>query len=357
MNTSRYSNFVGQIRLEVSPNRPWFSRMPCTSPELATALAAAKRAAIEGSRPALHHAVGATSQGSTRSLPSWLGHREVRRSHEGGWRHYVVDGLVHGPDEPGLPEGRTGTPIQFPSVTTINSVLAKPFLGTWMKKTAVEAFSRHIKKDQKVLSELVKADAVRASSALLTWVTQAEEIAMQAPDVVRDEAAALGTTAHHAIDALISGSRTNTRGLPFQAKNVADGFLMWKEDNPDLNVERGETLVYSEKFRYAGELDSLARDSNGKLVVLDWKTSNSVQREYAMQLAAYAHAVTEITGEEVSAAWCVRFGKFKPSYEACKVADLDASFKQFTHALELWRTQMQADQSDAWSRVIKATGK
>ncbi len=38
---------------------------------------------------------------------------------------------------------------------------------------------------------------------------------------------------------------------------------------------------------------------DGRMVALDWKTSNGIYPEYALQVAAYAKALEEMTGEEV----------------------------------------------------------
>ena len=75
----------------------------------------------------------------------------------------------------------------------------------------------------------------------------------------------------------------------------------------------------------------------GTLVALDWKTSNGLYPEYLLQVAAYAKALEEMSGEAVSEAWAVRFGKKTPEFEARKVGDLDTAFNAFRAALYLWR--------------------
>ena len=95
-------------------------------------------------------------------------------------------------------------------------------------------------------------------------------------------------------------------------------------------------MVFSAKYRYAGAMDAIAyRD--GSLVALDWKTSNGIYPEYALQVAAYAKALEEMTGNPVTEAWTVRFGKSAPEFEARQVIDLEKSFIAFRAALYLWR--------------------
>lgn len=55
----------------------------------------------------------------------------------------------------------------------------------------------------------------------------------------------------------------------------------------------GERVVYSDKYGYAGTLDRLAF-IDGKLTLVDWKTSNSMNDEYIIQTMAYYVALTEM---------------------------------------------------------------
>ncbi len=53
-------------------------------------------------------------------------------------------------------------------------------------------------------------------------------------------------------------------------------------------------MVASSRYQYAGALDALATDSDGRVHIIDFKTSNSVHSSYALQLAAYVHAFAEM---------------------------------------------------------------
>jgi hypothetical protein len=104
---------------------------------------------------------------------------------------------------------------------------------------------------------------------------------------------------------------------------------MWRKQT-DLFFVRKDTVVFSAEMRYAGALDALARKiSTRGLVILDWKTSNRFSHDYAYQVAAYAKALEEMTGEPVEEGWAVRFDKHKPIFEVRRVRDLDDSFEVF----------------------------
>lgn len=112
----------------------------------------------------------------------------------------------------------------------------------------------------------------------------------------------------------------------------------------------------------AGALDCLGRrESDGKLVVVDFKTTNQLVDSYALQLAAYAHAymemhaggskegtraddaddadVAEVADGTVVGALAVRIDKKTGAVEEKEVADLDLAFHGFKAALLLWRLQ------------------
>jgi hypothetical protein len=123
-----------------------------------------------------------------------------------------------------------------------------------------------------------------------------------------------------------------------------DAMSMWTR-NSSIRIESTERVVYSLKNRYAGTVDAIGRNANGKLVVIDWKTSNSMHVEYALQLAAYAKAIEEMDGECVEEAYVVRFDKNSDNNDAQtgmakieqkRVKNLDDTFAAFDACLRLF---------------------
>eukprot|EP01113_Clastostelium_recurvatum_P008677 TRINITY_DN14118_c0_g1_i2.p1 TRINITY_DN14118_c0_g1~~TRINITY_DN14118_c0_g1_i2.p1 ORF type:complete len:183 (-),score=43.68 TRINITY_DN14118_c0_g1_i2:143-691(-) len=170
-------------------------------------------------------------------------------------------------------------------------------------------------------------------------------------DKVRDAAADVGTRAHIVIDDHVIGGRAiDLSTMEPDVVPVMQGFDAWRK-SCGLELLQRDTIVYSTKHGYAGAMDALGRKlittkkDKGGLVVLDWKTSNQFSSDYAYQVAAYAHAFEEMTGEKVDEAWVVRFDKAKPKYEVRKVKSLKQSFEIFHSALKLWR----ATNESPWS--------
>jgi len=81
--------------------------------------------------------------------------------------------------------------------------------------------------------------------------------------------------------------------------DVATSAQMFEDFLKDHDFEplMSEQVVWSDKFKYAGQLD-LVGFVDGKLSVIDIKTSKAVYKDsgYDMQLSAYAQALAERTG-------------------------------------------------------------
>jgi hypothetical protein len=93
-----------------------------------------------------------------------------------------------------------------------------------------------------------------------------------------------------------------------QAASAYSAFEFWCKGT-QLEIIDCEVPVISEAHRYGGTLDFIGR-LNGKLVLGDFKTSNGVWPEYLCQLAAYAKAYEETTGNKIDGGYhLLRFSK------------------------------------------------
>lgn len=114
-------------------------------------------------------------------------------------------------------------------------------------------------------------------------------------DVV-DEAALAGNMAHDMIEAHILGLKPpNFSASPetiAKAGNSFAQFLEWREQSR-IEIVATEKAYVSERHQYGGTVDAIGRDGKGRIVLLDWKTSNAVYQDYLIQLAAYALLLEE----------------------------------------------------------------
>lgn len=105
--------------------------------------------------------------------------------------------------------------------------------------------------------------------------------------------------------------------LPLESKtkilNGMNRFNDWKRETKDELV-KSEELVASPTYMFCGKFDRLAR-RNGRLILGDFKTSNSIYLEHFIQLAAYRIAIREWFGLEVEGLEVLRFGKEDGEFE------------------------------------------
>lgn len=105
-------------------------------------------------------------------------------------------------------------------------------------------------------------------------------------------AADLGTECHNAIDNFFENNYTETNDISSMMSRAYESFKMWwTEINAYNNVE----VIYHEKTLtckyFGGTLDGLYR-INGKIYLIDYKTSNHITFKYALQLAAYRYMLS-----------------------------------------------------------------
>ena len=229
----------------------------------------------------------------------------ITRVDRPGGRHYRVEGYED----------------LFPSVTTVLKVISKPALIRWSRDVALESVRAALSHETGSMT-LVTPD----------WIEQIISDARRRPDEQRDQAADFGSQAHLLIDEIIQGKEPE---IPQNMVPVVTGFEKWRQD-AGLQITVTEKMVYSAKYGYAGSMDAVAYRGS-RLVALDWKTSNGLYPENALQVAAYAKALEEMSGEQVQEVWVVRFGKSTPEFEARQVLDLETAFTTFRAALYLWK--------------------
>lgn len=221
-----------------------------------------------------------------------------------------------------------GNPTLFPGSTTALNIINKPYLIPWAAKQAALKieFYLHTHATERKLSK--------------DEITRLVAEGRKAHVELKDKAADLGTRAHKAIDDITSGNK------PIITPDIAavvDGFLTWQASSK-LKIIHGDLkLIFLWKDAaglitsgYGGSLDGLAVDENGRFVVIDYKTSNSIGDTYALQIASYCYGLKYTYGlDYVPAGYCVRFGKTEPEVEVAKLVSVEDSFFAFGLSLQL----------------------
>lgn len=149
-----------------------------------------------------------------------------------------------------------------------------------------------------------------------------------------------GTLAHNMIEQFTIGGRVqnldNYSPLEIsQAKQAYYNYLDFAEAyKPE--IIHSELQMVSEKYKFGGTCDAVAKVNN-KLMILDWKSSNSLHSEHKIQISAYAKMYEENTGERIKGALIVRLDKEKKEYEVehLKIKDLNWGWKIFKLLLKI----------------------
>jgi hypothetical protein len=118
------------------------------------------------------------------------------------------------------------------------------------------------------------------------------------PTRARDEAGAIGSEVHKAIEESLACGSFGTGFMP-EAAGFLDAACAWGNNVQPL-MEWQEVTVYSDANGYAGTLDFIGHFPGGLgLVIGDYKTSKGVYPTVGMQLAAYRYADYALIDGEV----------------------------------------------------------
>jgi hypothetical protein len=140
----------------------------------------------------------------------------------------------------------------------------------------------------------------KESGGLLQWAFRQGQSGAPTLYAERDKAAEAGTIAHDMIEAFILGKPqpvvTAAPELLAKASNAFAQFIEWHEQSR-IEIIATETVYVSERHQFGGTVDAIGRDTKGRIVLVDWKTSNAIYQDYLIQLAAYALLIEEIRPE------------------------------------------------------------
>lgn len=237
----------------------------------------------------------------------------------------------------------------FASVTHILSCLNKgPALTRWMTRQTKEAVLDAV---YRMIQEL-GTDVVNVSEGDFARYINRHLGDQQAHEKTRNEAALIGTQCHHFIDWYLKTQEApfglgEDHGAPPPTTGAAEiskrAWLDWiqKHEIHPLHVEK---TIYSVKHRYAGTMDLLAM-VDGKLTLLDWKTSSGIYPENFLQSVAYQAAAQELGLGTIERALIVRLPKVENQevqvVETPPMEELLPTFLAVKRVFDWWHPQQQ----------------
>lgn len=134
----------------------------------------------------------------------------------------------------------------------------------------------------------------------------AEQESFEAAEAIKNKSADEGTLIHETIEGVLGGKEPV---IPENIKPAAMAFMNFLEGNK-VTAHKVEERLISKKHRYSGTLDVLA-DVNGRLGVLDIKTSYSIYRDYGLQTSAYVEALLEDDHIPHLTRWILRLDQYQ----------------------------------------------
>ena len=183
---------------------------------------------------------------------------------------------------------------------------------------------------------------------LMAW-TRKEALLGNDPKKVLTEAGDVGTAVHLMIEAYIRGCITGTYKEPDlgdftpnqldMARMAYKGFQDWDRQH-ELEYIGSEVKIVHQKLEYGGTIDILARQ-NGKLWLIDPKSSKGIFPEYMIQVVAYAEAFEHANNEKVDQIVLLHLNKKNGEFSPLRLSRQrrEAAWKVFKHLLELKRLQ------------------
>ncbi len=153
----------------------------------------------------------------------------------------------------------------YVTVTTILKVIAKPALRWWYGKEVY--------------------------LAMVADPTLSQKEALAAPYQTSKTAMGRGTAVHDIVEAWKNIDKVVGQEGAYQG--YAKAFQKWLGDNR-VEIVENERTVISEKHKYAGTLDILAKINSDELpTIVDVKTGKDLYPEVHLQLSAYREALKE----------------------------------------------------------------
>lgn len=153
---------------------------------------------------------------------------------------------------------------------------------------------------------------------------------------ILNEAGVRGTRVHDALELLLDGETLWEHSYTLDEWRRINAFVEWyKEAQPETIAV--EVALYSPKHHYAGRVDYVCR-LDGKVTVLDFKTSGSLYPHFPLQFAAYAQAIEETTDIKVEQTAGLQLGtRTKKGWKLEVHENWREHFKVFKTIQDVWK--------------------
>lgn len=197
-----------------------------------------------------------------------------------------------------------------PGTTSITRILDKPALLPWAAKQVASYVEKELTNR---LEKEGKASVIPITKA---EIKRLAEEAKGAPRRFVDDASDVGSQVHDYANRMFKGEYIGDlpESVDWRVRNGVNAIREWVTHN-DVTPLGAEQIVFSRKWYYAGTYDLLAT-INGRLALIDFKTSKGIYTEHRLQTAGYQIAWEEEHGEPIFDRWAIRVDKHTGAFEA-----------------------------------------
>jgi hypothetical protein len=230
------------------------------------------------------------------------------------------------------PPGHPG--LLLPSVTHILSCLSKPALVNWAAKQEREAV---LEAAADLYCDLATTPPMSRMAYAATLESRLSK--QKAHQRTLAKAAEIGSQVHALAEWTLRRQMGQVVGP--EPKTTTEGivaFTQWQDWAASVKLEPVflETPVWSLLHGYAGTLDVYGR-VDGRLVVIDFKTSSAIYPEYDLQVAAYIAAMREMGQGDPDGGLIVRVPKkVGDVFEVRDVPNWTEKFEDFLAVRRMW---------------------
>ena len=181
-----------------------------------------------------------------------------------------------------------------------------------------------------------------SAEGLIYW---AWDLGMQKIDFrkVKDEAADAGTVGHFMIECFLKGNEPDVSDFSATSIDLATNIFVkfhdyWEQEG--MTFVASELELVSDIHGYGGTIDIIARDRDGRLCIIDEKSSKAIYESHFYQLASYENLWNEHNEEKIARRAIFRNGKKeKGDTELRWIPSLDPYFQTFLAQLALYQAK------------------
>ena len=211
-------------------------------------------------------------------IDAWSNKVNCSLDDDNNWQTYKVTG-----------DNRVPSSITLPRVTSISGMINKPELNNWIVNQTLSYIRDNLFK--KILANSKSSYPKSNKEVLKDVITQASA----SPIKTRDTAGNFGTECHDLLKNLSDNPNTE---IPEKFQHVSRVWSDYMNESGLISLATEQSLYYhKDGIGFAGTFDYLGVNTHGDIIIMDYKTSNGIYDDMALQLSAYCMAFKFIFGK------------------------------------------------------------